>query len=75
MQFPAAGLLKVSPLVVFQDGPQALSRPDCAQVVVAEMASESQREVVVYRIRVANAGHEWTVSRRSVSRTQGPFYV
>ena len=34
------------------------------QVVVAEMASESQREVVVYRVRVSNAGLEWTVSRR-----------
>lgn len=34
------------------------------QVVVAEMAAESGREVVVYKIRVADATGEWTVSRR-----------
>ena len=36
----------------------------CLQVVVAEMASESGREVVVYKIRVADSRGEWTVSRR-----------
>ena len=34
------------------------------QVAVAEMGMESGREVVVYKIRVADARGEWTVSRR-----------
>ena len=36
----------------------------CAQVAVAEMAIENGREVVVYRVRVAAGGRDWTVLRR-----------
>lgn len=48
------------------------------QVVVAEMAAESGREVVVYKVRVADARGEWTVSRRFRCASvlpSGPQYI
>ena len=34
------------------------------QVVAAELRTEGSKDVVIYKIRVADASGEWTVSRR-----------
>lgn len=36
----------------------------CVQVVAAELRTEGSKDVVIYKIRVADASGEWTVSRR-----------
>jgi len=36
----------------------------CLQVVAAELHTEGSKDVVIYKIRVADDSGEWTVSRR-----------